>query len=163
MTDTDVLRRRLADAERAGLRGEAESLLNRVQDVDGVKLVAAPTSAHNVEAMREMGDYLKQKLDSVAIALGAVVDGAPMIVTMVTPDLVSRGLPRRQHRAGRRQADGRRRRRAARNGPGRRPPAGASGRGPGQRSRPGTGCAKLTVRQLVTPPTRREEDTLLWK
>ena len=92
MADADALRRRLADAERAGLRGEAESLLGRVRDVDGVKLVASVTSASSVESMREMGDYLKQKLDSVVVALGAVIDGAPMIVTMVTPDLVERGL-----------------------------------------------------------------------
>lgn len=92
MTDTDVLRRRLADAERVSLRSEAESLLDRTRDVDGVKLVAGVTSAHNVEAMREMGDFLKQKLENVVIALGAVIDGSPIIVTMVTPDLVSRGL-----------------------------------------------------------------------
>ena len=92
MADTDALRRRLADTERVGLRAEAESLLGRVRDVDGVKLVASVTSANNVESMREMGDYLKQKLDSVVIALGAVIDGSPMIVTMVTPDLVGRGL-----------------------------------------------------------------------
>ena len=92
MSDTDVLRRRLADAERASLRSEAEALLGRTRDVDGVKLVAGVTSAHNVEAMREMGDFLKQKLDNVVIALGAVIDGSPMIVTMITPDLVSRGL-----------------------------------------------------------------------
>ena len=92
MADTDILRRRLAETERIGLRAEAESLLGRVRDVDGVKLVASTTSANNVESMREMGDYLKQKLDSVVIALGAVIDGSPMIVTMVTPDLVDRGL-----------------------------------------------------------------------
>ena len=92
MADTDTLRRRLADAERSGLRSEAETLLGHVRDVDGVNLVASATSAHNVEAMREMGDYLKQKLDSVFVALGAVIDGSPVIVTMITPDLVDRGL-----------------------------------------------------------------------
>ena len=92
MADTDTLRRRLADAERSGLRSEAETLLGRVRDVNGVNLVASATSAHNVEAMREMGDYLKQKLDSVFVALGAVIDGSPVIVTMITPDLVDRGL-----------------------------------------------------------------------
>ena len=92
MADTETLRRRLAETERAGLRAEAESLLGRVRDVDGVPLVAAVTSAGSVEAMREMGDYLKQKLDSVVVALGAVINDGPMIVTMVTPDLVGRGL-----------------------------------------------------------------------
>ena len=92
MADTDVLRRRLADAERVSLRSEAESLLGRARNVDGVKLVVGVTSAHNIEAMREMGDFLKQKLETVVIALGAVIDGSPIIVTMVTPDLVGQGL-----------------------------------------------------------------------
>ena len=92
MADTDVLRHRLAEAERIGLRSEAETLLERVQDVDGVKLVANTTSAHNVEAIREMGDFLKQKLGSAVIALGAVVNDAPVIIAMITPDLVERGL-----------------------------------------------------------------------
>ena len=92
MADTDALRRRLAETERVGMRAEAESLLARVRDVEGVKLVASVTSASNVESMREMGDYLKQKLDSVVVALGAIIDDSPMIVTMVTPDLVDRGL-----------------------------------------------------------------------
>ena len=92
MADTDALRRRLADAERASLRSEAETLLERTRDIDGVKIVAGVTSAHNVEAMREMGDFLKQKLENVVVALGAVIDGSPIIVTMVTPDLVGRGL-----------------------------------------------------------------------
>ncbi len=92
MADTDILRHRLAEAERIGLRSEAETLLERVQDVDGVKLVANTTSAHNAEAIREMGDFLKQKLGSAVIALGAVVNDAPVIITMITPDLVERGL-----------------------------------------------------------------------
>ena len=92
MADADALRRRLAELERSGLRGEAESLLGRVREVDGVQVVSAATSAHSVEAMREMGDYLKQRLDSAVIALGAVIDGSPLLVTMVTPDLTGRGL-----------------------------------------------------------------------
>ena len=92
MADADALRRRLAEVERSGLRGEADALLARVRDVDGVKLAAGVTSAHSVEAMREMGDYLKQRLDSGVIVLGAVIDGAPLLVTMVTPDLTGRGL-----------------------------------------------------------------------
>ena len=42
--------------------------------------------------MREMGDFLKARLSSVAIVLGAVVDGNPLLVAMLTRDLVDRGL-----------------------------------------------------------------------
>ncbi len=90
--DTEELRRRLATLERGSLRSEAEVLLEGVQDVDGVKVVAGRTSANSAEAMREMGDFIKTRLPSAVICLGAVVNGNPLMVTMVTPDLVDRGL-----------------------------------------------------------------------
>ena len=92
MADTDVLRRRLAETERVGLRAEAESLIGRVHVSGSVNVVSDVISANSVEAMREVGDHIKQKLDSVVIALGAVIDGSPMIVVMITSDLVGRGL-----------------------------------------------------------------------
>jgi alanyl-tRNA synthetase len=90
--DTEELRRRLAALERNALRVEAEAILGRVVDVDGVKVVAGRASATSAEAMREMGDFLKAKLSSAVVVLGSVVNGNPLFVTMVTPDLVSRGL-----------------------------------------------------------------------
>ena len=42
--------------------------------------------------MREMGDFLKNKLSSAVVVLAAVVDGSPILIGMVTPDLVARGL-----------------------------------------------------------------------
>ncbi|MCI0893498.1 MAG: alanine--tRNA ligase [Chloroflexi bacterium] len=90
--DHEDLKRRLATLERATLRTEAEEILRRVADVDGIKVVAAKTSAANAEAMREMGDFLKAKLSSAVIMLASVVEGNPILVAMVTPDLVERGL-----------------------------------------------------------------------
>ena len=90
--ETDELRHRLATLERTALRSEADRMLASVTEVDGVNVLAGRTSATSPESMREMGDYLKAKLSSVVVALSAVVDGSPMLVTMVTPDLVERGL-----------------------------------------------------------------------
>ena len=92
MQDSEDLKTRLEAMERVTLRSEAERLLERVVDIDGVKLVAARTSATGPEGMREMGDFLKAKLSSVAVVLGAVVEGNPLLVTMVTQDLVDKGL-----------------------------------------------------------------------
>ena len=92
LQDTEILRRRLAALERTALRAEAEELLSKVIDINGVKVVSGRTSATSAEGMREMGDFLKAKLPSVAVALGAVVNGSPVFVTMVTPDLVAKGL-----------------------------------------------------------------------
>ena len=90
--DNEELRRRLAALERTALRAEAEGLLGRVLDLQGVNVVVGRTSATSPEAMREMGDFLKAKLSSVALVLGSVIDGSPILVSMVTPDLVDRGL-----------------------------------------------------------------------
>ena len=90
--ETEDLRRQLEGFQKTSLRGEAEELLEKVQDVDGVKVVAGRTSAGSADALREMGDFLRDKLGSVVVALAAVVEGSPILITMVTPDLVARGL-----------------------------------------------------------------------
>ena len=92
MQETDDLRRRLSGMERSLLRAEAEGLLQRVSDVDGVRVVAGRTSANSTDAMREMGDFLRDKLSSCVVTLGGLTDGSPILVTMVTSDLVERGL-----------------------------------------------------------------------
>ena len=92
MQETDDLRRRLSGMERSLLRAEAEGLLQRVSDVDGVRVVAGRTSANSADAMREMGDFLRDKLSSCVVTLGGLTEGSPILVTMVTPDLVERGL-----------------------------------------------------------------------
>ena len=92
LRDSEDLKRRLAVLERTALRSEAEELLGRVVDVDGIKVVMGRTSASSSEAMREMGDFLKAKLSSVVVVLSAVINGSPLLVAMVTPDLVERGV-----------------------------------------------------------------------
>jgi alanyl-tRNA synthetase len=99
--DNEELRRRLAALERSALRSEAEGMLARAQDVDGVKVVAGRTSATSAEAMREMGDFIKAKLSSVVVVLGSVINGNPLLVAMVTSDwwlkvsmlVISREMP----------------------------------------------------------------------
>ena len=92
MQETDDLRRRLSGMERSLLRAEAETLLQGVSDVDGVRVVAGRTSANNADGMREMGDFIRDKLSSCVVTLGALAEGSPILVAMVTPDLVERGL-----------------------------------------------------------------------
>ena len=86
------LRKRMATLERESLRREAQELLARVTEVDGIKLLAARTSASSADAMREMGDWLLSRLSSGVVVLAAVKDNQPTIVTMITPDLVAKGL-----------------------------------------------------------------------
>jgi alanyl-tRNA synthetase len=92
MEDAEQVRRRLSTLERESLRREAQELLEGVADVDGVKVLAGRTSAANAEAMREMGDFLKTRLESAVLVMGGIVDERPTLVAMVTDDLVASGL-----------------------------------------------------------------------
>ena len=92
MQENEELKKQLEGFQKTSLRGEAEALLEEIQDIDGVKLIVGLTSAASADGMREMGDFLKDKLGSVVLALAAVVDDNPILVTMVTSDLVERGL-----------------------------------------------------------------------
>ena len=92
ISDMRGLRRQVAQLERKNLRMEAQGLLGQVRDAKGVKVLAARTSAGSVEALREMGDWLKAKLGSGVLVLAMAQNGRPMLVSMVTPDLVARGL-----------------------------------------------------------------------
>ena len=92
ISDMRALRRQVAQLERANLRMEAQGLLGQVREAKGVKVLAARTSAGSVEALREMGDWLRAKLESGVLVLAMAQNGRPLLVSMVTPDLVARGL-----------------------------------------------------------------------
>ena len=67
-------------------------LLDKVVTVDGVSVLAASVSASNVDAMRQIGDMLKERMGSGVIVLGALWDEKPYFIAMATPDLVKRGI-----------------------------------------------------------------------
>jgi alanyl-tRNA synthetase (EC 6.1.1.7) len=83
--ELEALRSKLA-------REQLDMLLGRVQHVAGVPLLAAEVEADSVDRLREMGEYLRDKLGSAVIVLGALINGKPQLLTIVTTDLVRRGL-----------------------------------------------------------------------
>jgi alanyl-tRNA synthetase len=82
----------IADLRRELARLEFEGLLQQVQDVAGVPVLAARVQATDMDTLREMSDWFRNRLGSVVIVLGAVINGKPNFVAAITPDLVERGL-----------------------------------------------------------------------
>jgi alanyl-tRNA synthetase len=72
-------------------RGTLESLLGQVVQQDGVSLLAARVDAPDAQRLREMGDWLRDKLGSGVVVLGSVLNEKPQLLVVVTPDLVKRG------------------------------------------------------------------------
>jgi len=85
-------RKRLASLERELSRYTVESLLGKAEKVKGITVLSAKVPSTSFEILREMGDLLKERLNSGVIVLGTVYDSKPGFVAMVTPDLVKRGL-----------------------------------------------------------------------
>ncbi len=77
--------------EREFSRKIMESLLAKVQSVNGVKVLAESVPPTRIEILREMTDWLRDELKSAVIVLGTVQDDRPLFLAVVTPDLVEKG------------------------------------------------------------------------
>jgi len=88
--ELDAERKRVQQLERAAGRSEVDTLLQAAQKIDGASVVVARVDAASADAMREMGDLLREKLGSAVIVLGAVVGDRPNFLAMVTGDLTKR-------------------------------------------------------------------------
>ncbi len=86
------LSREVAAYQRASARQQAEALLDQVREVGGVKTVAGVAQVGSAEALRETGDWLRDKLGNGVVILGAVVNERPLLLVMATKDLVARGV-----------------------------------------------------------------------
>jgi alanyl-tRNA synthetase len=83
--EIEQLRRRLA-------RSQFETLLTQMEEVKGVPLLAAVVDVANMDGLREMADWFRDRIPSGVLALAAVKDEAPILLTAVTDDLIPRGL-----------------------------------------------------------------------
>lgn len=70
------------------MRSEVDGILERVVDVDGVKLLAVQVHARDMESLRSLGDLLKERLGSGVAILGSLFDDKVGLVSFVTGDLV---------------------------------------------------------------------------
>ncbi len=91
-SELDDARRQLAAVERQAGAGSAERLVDLAQEVDGVRLVVGRVDAASTDALRQIGDAVRQRLGSGVIVLGAVAKEKPVFVAMVSEDLVASGL-----------------------------------------------------------------------
>jgi alanyl-tRNA synthetase len=92
LEELDSERKRAIALERQLSKESADSLLSQVESVRGVSVLAVSASVSNMDALRHMGDVLREKLGSGVIVLAAVWDDKPNFLAMVTPDLVAKGL-----------------------------------------------------------------------
>jgi len=86
-----------AEREISALQGklakyESQGILDQVSEVKGIKVLAAQVGAPDLDALRSMGDMLRDKLGSAVVVLGSIAGDKVNFVAMVTKDLVGRGV-----------------------------------------------------------------------
>jgi len=91
LQELDSLRRRVRELERALASSPSpEALLQGAEEVAGVRFLAARVEVPSMDALRHLGDGVRAKLGSGAAVLGALIDGRPAFLAVVTKDLTSR-------------------------------------------------------------------------
>jgi alanyl-tRNA synthetase len=86
-------RERTIDQLRVSLAtSDLDSLLGRATSVDGVSVLATRVPASDRDTLLQIGDRLRDKLQSGVLVLGSVIEDKPALLAMVTKDLTSRGL-----------------------------------------------------------------------
>jgi alanyl-tRNA synthetase len=92
LEQNQALQKELAQLRQSQAKQSTESLLSKAVAVDGFSVLAVQVPAHDVDTLRQMTDWFRDKLGSSVVAVGAVIEDKPMIVAAVTEDLVSRNL-----------------------------------------------------------------------
>ena len=90
-------------AEMKALQSENESMksklakdalgdvMDQVQEVKGVKLLATSVQGVDMNGLRELGDQLKEKLGEGVVVLASDCDGKVNLIAMVTEDVMKKG------------------------------------------------------------------------
>ncbi len=93
------LQERIRQQERdiAQLRGQlagerSDDIIRNAVAFDGFKVVAERIDVASRDELRQVGDRLRDSLQSGVIVLGAVLEGKPALLARVTPDVVGQGV-----------------------------------------------------------------------
>jgi alanyl-tRNA synthetase len=85
-------RRRAEQLARRASSGIAEELAARAETVSGTNLLVTRVEADSADALRALGDRLRERLGSAVVTIGAVVGDRPSFLSLVTDDVVARGV-----------------------------------------------------------------------
>ena len=73
-------------------KASAESLLDQIEDIDGIPYIGGILAVTDSDQLREIGDWLRDKMVRGIVALGAILNERPSLVVMVSSDLVKEGF-----------------------------------------------------------------------
>ncbi len=73
-------------------RQQSETLLDHAVRLNGLAVLAQQVEANDVDALRQMTDWFRDKLGSSVVVLGSVINEKPMLVAAATDDAIKKGI-----------------------------------------------------------------------
>jgi alanyl-tRNA synthetase len=92
LAQNQQLHKEIAQLRQKLAQQNSASLLDKAVKVNGVNVLSTPLDAADSETLRQMTDWLRDKLGSAVVVVGAVIAEKPQLVAAVTPDLINRGM-----------------------------------------------------------------------
>ena len=86
------LERQLEQTRAKVSRQQSETLLSHAVRLNGLAVLAEQVEANDVEALRQMTDWFRDKLGSSVVVLGSVINEKPMLVAAATDDAIKKGI-----------------------------------------------------------------------
>jgi alanyl-tRNA synthetase len=90
LTDLRQTQQALDGLRSQAARGVLEQLLGNIQKKGDLAYLAARVETDDVARLREMGDWLRDKIGSGVVVIGAVIADKVHLLAMVTPDLAGK-------------------------------------------------------------------------
>jgi len=90
-TELKSAQQELTQSRRAAAGDQATDILDSVEVVEGIRLIARQVEVVERDDLLQMGDTLREKLGSGAAVLGAEVEGKVAFLAVVTDDLIKEG------------------------------------------------------------------------
>ncbi|MEM7117282.1 MAG: DHHA1 domain-containing protein, partial [Chloroflexota bacterium] len=92
LADNRALQKELEKLQREAAKGQFDTLISQIQEVDGVKVLAVQVDVANADGLREMADWFRDKVGSGTAVFGSVINGKPLFVATATDDVIKRGV-----------------------------------------------------------------------
>ncbi len=88
--DNRELEKKVEEVKKAGIMKNIDEYINSAVDVDGVKVITLKFNNVEKEAVRQLGDVLREKVKKSVIVIASATEGKISFLSMVTDDLTER-------------------------------------------------------------------------
>jgi alanyl-tRNA synthetase len=89
MVQNSRLQKQIEDFERKAASGIKDELKKKIQNINGVNVIAEVIQLDSAQAVKDLAFQLKGEIDNLFLALGSAIGGKPSISVMIAENLVA--------------------------------------------------------------------------